>query len=199
VLTPRRNYDRRLRLPSACRPWSHGHLWHDGPINPQFGNFNPLGFFASVRSTLECDPSTSGRCAPERWKSTANPVCKWHASQGSPEARLGVQRSWGSHGGSTVCARATEFCIARERPYFGPGKRWVPFAEVRWHRSGGATARLQAAASALNANDRSIFWDLSIRCGDRRPVTRCRAGRDPCDACARALVHLGLAQALPGR
>src|SRR2546430_15453164 len=62
-----------------------------------------LGFFASVRSTLEYDPSTSGRCAPERWKSTANPVCEWHASQGSPEARLGVQRSWGSHGGSTVC------------------------------------------------------------------------------------------------
>src|SRR5207253_8392343 len=53
----------------------------------------------------------------------------------------------GSHGGSTVCARVTEFCIARERPYFGPGKRWVLFAEVRrWHRSGGATARLQAAA-----------------------------------------------------
>src|SRR2546430_15281999 len=75
---------------------------HDGPINPQFGNFNPLGFFASVRSTLEYDPSTSGRCDPERWKSTANPVCKWHASQGSPEARLGctgiMGEPWGEHG-----------------------------------------------------------------------------------------------------
>src|SRR2546430_13404098 len=64
----------------------------------------------------------------------------------------------GSHGGSTVCARATEFRIARERTYFGPGKRWVPFAEVRrWHRSGGATARLQAAASALTPMTEASF------------------------------------------
>ncbi|TLZ00523.1 MAG: CPBP family intramembrane metalloprotease [Gammaproteobacteria bacterium] len=64
----------------------------------------------------------------------------------------------GSHGGSTVCARVTEFCIARERPYFGPGKRWVLFAEVRrWHRSGGATARLQAAASALTPMTEASF------------------------------------------
>src|SRR5437762_11200764 len=64
----------------------------------------------------------------------------------------------GSHGGSTVCARATEFCIARERPYFGSGKRWVPFAEVRrWHRSGGATARVQAAVSALTPMTEASF------------------------------------------
>src|SRR6184192_2084868 len=58
---------------------------------------------------------------------------------------------------------------------------------------------LASCGFSANANDRSIFWDLSIGCGDRRPVTRCCAGRDPCDACDRALVHLGLAQALPGR
>ena len=79
-------------------------------------------------------------------------------------------------------------------------------AKARYHllRCGGGTdlaAPLRPLASggfSANANDRSIFWDLSIRCGDRRPVTRCLAGRDPCDAYARALVHLGLAQALPG-
>src|SRR2546429_2611060 len=64
----------------------------------------------------------------------------------------------GSHGGSTVCARATEFRIARERPYFGSGKRWVPFAEVRrWHRSGGATARLPGAGSALTPMTEASF------------------------------------------
>src|SRR5437870_884580 len=30
VLTPRRNDERRPRLLSACRPWSHGHLWPYG-------------------------------------------------------------------------------------------------------------------------------------------------------------------------
>src|SRR2546429_6797598 len=76
----------------------------------------------------------------------------------------------GSHGGSTVCARATEFRIARERPYFGPGKRWVPFAEVRrWHRSGGATARLQAAASALTPMNEASFWTYRSGAGTGGP------------------------------
>src|SRR5437879_11899362 len=65
------------------------------PDQPSVRKLQPLGFFASVRSTLECDPCTSGRCAPERWKSTANPVCKCHASQGSPEARLGCTEIMG--------------------------------------------------------------------------------------------------------
>src|SRR2546430_14581027 len=64
----------------------------------------------------------------------------------------------GSHGGSTVCARATEFRIARERPYFGPGKRWVPFAEVRrWHPDRGATAPFQDAGSTLTPKTEASF------------------------------------------
>ena len=171
------------------------------PDQPSVRKLQPPRFFASVRSTLECDPSTSGRCAPERWKSTANPVCKWHASQGSPEARLGCTEIMGGAMGEARYA-------PEQRSSASPGRDLIlgP-ANAGYHllRCGGGTdlaAPLRPLAScgfSANANDRSIFWDLSIRCGDRRPVTRCLAGRDPCDACARALVHLGLAQALPGR
>src|SRR2546430_4526337 len=103
---------------------------------------------------------------------------------------LGVQRSWGKpwgeHGmrpsngvlhrpGETLFwARQTLGTICRGAAVAPIGRRHCPLASCGF---------------SANDNDRSIFWDLSIRCGDRRPVTRCRAGRDPCDACARSEEH----------
>src|SRR5256886_17588360 len=152
---------------------------HDGPINPQFGNFNPLGFFASVRSTLEYDPSTSARCAPERWKSTANPVCKWHASQGSPEARLGCTEIMGEAMGGARYA-------PEQRSSASPGRDLIlgP-ANAGYHllRCGGGTdlaAPLPACKCGFSAdaNDRSIFWDVSIPFGGTPPLTPCCSGPD---------------------
>src|SRR5438874_10187591 len=150
-----------------------------------------------------CRPLTSVQFCPAgsaQFTGAPYTVCKWHASRGSPEARLGCTEIMGGAMGGARYA-------PEQRSSASPGRDLIlgP-ANAGYHllRCGGGTdlaAPLPACKCGFSAdaNDRSIFWDLSIRCGDRRPLTRCCAGRDPCDACARALVHLGLAQALPGR